>query len=427
MTARGGHYEDESAEERLGTRIDQYRLEAVLGAGGVGTVFAARDSSGGERTRVALKILRPELMHKTAMRVRFAREAELAQKLAHPAIVPVLSSGTTYDGAPYLVAELVDGATLEECRVERGGTLPLELVARVGDTLLDALAHAHAQGIVHRDIKPANVMLAADDAVRVLDFGLARVLEEDLAHGVTSADAVVGTAGYMAPEQAQGRWDLIDARTDLWAVGAMLYKLATGRDVHEAQTVQESLALAATKPVTSLAAPLPAAWSRLLLRALAFRREERFPNAAAFRAALADVAKGAPGPPLVSGVRPVMRARRTMISLAAAGVLLVSAGALVLSQRPHAQSVLSTSTVEPVRPVDTETAIRPADSEAPAATIHPLVPPTAPTSRRQLRVLGSASAAASASATVAAAQSMQTAPTAVPSPSAEGNPLDVRR
>lgn len=407
------------SEALLGTRIDTWRLEAVLGAGGVGTVFAARDATG---KRVALKLLHRELVDKAHVRARFFREAELAQKLSHPAIVRVIGSGTCEDGTPYLISELVEGPSLEDLRNESGGRLDIDLVQRVAIALLDALAHAHARGIVHRDVKPANVMLAADDSVRVLDFGLARVLEVDLAQGVTSADSVIGTAGFMAPEQAQGRWDLIDARTDLWAVGATLLKLAADIDVHEGQTVQENLALAATRGVERLAERAPhlsPQWIAVLERALAFRREDRFADAETFRDAI--VRPSPLNPTVNANVAPASRAVRNfmvpillVIAAAVIGFVALTYRAEALSPRPALSADVPRIHVASALVAPSLTAV------TPSALV--TTPPTSPPGRRDLPATTTVTRRSAPAPTATEAP-----PPATAAPSISRDPLDIRR
>lgn len=277
---------------RLGTVIaGKWTLDALLGDGGLGAVYRARHKNG---SRVAIKILHRERIHDRQWVGRFEREARLANKVDHPAVVRVLDDGKTDDACPYLVSELIEGENLEEAREAEGGVLPWEDVLAVADVLLAVLEVAHEKGVLHRDIKPANVMRTPDGELRVLDFGLAREAGETR-DGHTSYDAILGTVGYMAPEQAQGRWDLVDATTDLWSVAATILKLATGLDVHEADTPQTRLALAATRPAPPLASrgtTIEPAFATVIDRALAFTKSDRYRTAAAFRAALARATRG---------------------------------------------------------------------------------------------------------------------------------------
>jgi len=276
--------------DRVGAELGgAWTLDAVLGHGGTGTVYRARHRDG----RVAaVKVLHARLAGERGLVARFGREATLANKVDHPGVARVLEAGTTDDGCPYLVSELVIGETLEAERVRRGGALPAGEVKAIGGELLAILAAAHARGVLHRDVKPQNVVRAEGGDLKVLDFGLARE-SEGSGEGVTSLDAVLGTVGFMAPEQAQGRWDLVDEATDVWAVGATLLKLATGLDAHEGATPQERLAFAATRPVPRVASRAPdldPALADVIDRAMAYSRKERFASAEVMRRALDGVA-----------------------------------------------------------------------------------------------------------------------------------------
>ncbi|MEZ4400241.1 MAG: serine/threonine-protein kinase [Kofleriaceae bacterium] len=202
-----------------GTVLGRYRLGAELGAGGMATVYRARDLE--LRRDVAVKVLFPHLARKPELVRRFQREARAAAGLEHPNILRVYDVGD--DDAPFIVMELVRGHSLREV-AEAEGALPAELVAAIGALLCDALAVAHAAGIVHRDVKPANLMLADDGRLLLADFGVARIEDDDSL--VTRTGALLGTPSFMAPEQARGH--AADARCDLYSVGVTLYQLATG-------------------------------------------------------------------------------------------------------------------------------------------------------------------------------------------------------
>ena len=203
-----------------GTLAGRYQLEEVIGRGGMGTVYRAVDQVLG-RT-VAVKVLSGALADQDPTRVaRFEREARAAASLNHPGVVAVYDTGVD-EGARFIVMELISGRSLEQVMREEGALEPRRAAA-IGAEVADALAAAHAAGIVHRDIKPANVMLAADGSVKVLDFGIARASDSTT---LTGAASVVGTASYMSPEQAQGR--PADERSDIYALGCVLYALLAG-------------------------------------------------------------------------------------------------------------------------------------------------------------------------------------------------------
>jgi beta-lactam-binding protein with PASTA domain len=208
---------------RLGGR---YEIGPVLGYGGMAEVLRGRDVRLGRD--IAVKILRPDLARDPAFQARFRREAQSAASLNHPAIVAVYDTGEdTQNGmtTPYIVMEYVEGRTLREVLQTEGGVMPtraLEIVAGV----CSALQYSHAAGIIHRDIKPANVMLTPSGAIKVMDFGIARAVTAAAAT-MTQTAAVIGTAQYLSPEQARG--EVVDARSDIYSTGCLLYELLTGR------------------------------------------------------------------------------------------------------------------------------------------------------------------------------------------------------
>ncbi|MBZ0232038.1 MAG: serine/threonine protein kinase, partial [Deltaproteobacteria bacterium] len=204
-----------------GDRLGRYELGDELGAGGMASVYRARDSE--LRREVAVKVLFPHLAKKADITRRFQREARAAAVLEHPNILRVYDVGASAGTPPFIVMELVRGQSLREV-AEAHGPMLAELVACVGALMCEALAVAHAAGIVHRDVKPGNVMLADDGRLLLADFGVARLDDDDSL--VTKSGALLGTPSFMAPEQALG--NPVDARSDLYSVGASLYQLATG-------------------------------------------------------------------------------------------------------------------------------------------------------------------------------------------------------
>jgi serine/threonine protein kinase len=282
------------ARARVGTLLNEkWRIDSLLGIGGMAAVYGATHRNG---KRAALKMLHAELVADPALVARFLREGYLANKVEHPGVVSVLDDAYAEDGAPYLVMELLDGYSLERHTQTPANALQLSQVLKITDELLDVLAAAHAKGIVHRDIKPANLFLTRDGKVKVLDFGIARLAETSNEGGLTQTGAAIGTPSYMPPEQARGKWTEVDARTDLWAVGATMLALLLGQRPRRADTVQEELFVAMTAPMpstTSLCPHVPADVARAIDRAVAFERERRFPDATAMqlelrRAASAD-------------------------------------------------------------------------------------------------------------------------------------------
>jgi eukaryotic-like serine/threonine-protein kinase len=267
-------------EQRVGLVLNgKWRLDTLLGVGGMAAVYAASHRNG---NRVAVKILHPHCAIIENIRSRFQREGYVANKVEHPGAVRVLDDDTTEDGTPFLIMDLLEGETLEAC-FNRHGRLTFGDALAIGYRLLEVLAAAHAKGIVHRDIKLDNVFLTRSGEVKILDFGIARLAESSELHASrTRTGAMMGTPAFMAPEQALGRSNDIDAQTDIWAVGATLFKMLTGRYVHEANTMNEQLVQAATKPAPPLMSVLPHAppeLARVVDRSLAFHKSERFSSA----------------------------------------------------------------------------------------------------------------------------------------------------
>lgn len=272
-------------ETRIGQTIrEKYRLEKVLGVGGMAAVYLATHRNG---SRAALKILHPELAIHDVHRERFIREAYVANSIDHPGAVRVIDDDIADDNCPFLVMELLEGETLEGRRRRLGRLEPRE-VLRFAHALCDTLAAAHDHGVVHRDIKPENIFLTNLGSLKVLDFGIARVFHESGALG-TRTGAMMGTPAFMPPEQALGRRAEIDPRTDIWAVGATVFTLLSGQFVHQAESPEEMMVRAATEPAVPLAEvlpeiPLPIA--AIVDHALAFRRDERFVSAHVMRDAI---------------------------------------------------------------------------------------------------------------------------------------------
>ncbi len=267
----------------------KWRIDSLLGAGGVGSVYAATHRNQG---RAAIKILHSDLASDPEIVRRFQREGYAANGVGHPGVVQVLDDDVTDEGHVFLVMELLDGETLESHARAQGGKLPVVEALLLADAVLAVLEAAHAKDIVHRDLKTDNVFLCRDGTVKLLDFGLARIRETGAPpRSGTQLGAMMGTPGFMPPEQVRGRWDRVDARSDLWAVGATIYALVTGKRVHEVDPEHIDVFAAATKPVPSLAEALPTAAPgvvALVDRALALRPDDRWSSAAEMRAALAS-------------------------------------------------------------------------------------------------------------------------------------------
>jgi eukaryotic-like serine/threonine-protein kinase len=264
----------EPFEARVGSTLKgKWRLERLLGVGGMAAVYAARHRVG---SMVAIKILHPEIARSNELRLRFEREAMVMGRLEHPGAVSVLDVDVTDEGAPFLVMELLEGESLKE-RVVRGGHLPMPDLLRVADEALDVLAAAHGEGIVHRDVKPDNLFLTAAGPVKVLDFGIAQMREGAV---MTMVGERLGTLPYMPPEQVRG--SDIDGRVDLFALGAVMFRIIAGRRVHDVKTESDMLVAMSSEPappLVSVCATAPDGVCRVVDRALMFDRERRYPDA----------------------------------------------------------------------------------------------------------------------------------------------------
>src|SRR5882724_3906130 len=276
------------AEARLGRTLKaKWTLERLLGIGGMASVYAATHRN---QKRVAVKVLHPELSFNAAVRQRFLREGYVANTVQHAGAVSVDDDDLGEDGCAFLVMELLDGETLEARWERKGRRLPTPEVLALMDRVLDTLAAAHARGIVHRDLKPENLFFTRDAQVKVLDFGIARVRELSGATK-TQTGSLMGTPTFMPPEQARGRWEEVDARSDLWAVGATMFTLLSGEFVHMATTVNEALVQAVTQPARSLGSlrpELPSAVIAFVDRTLAYDKQARWPDALSMQTALRE-------------------------------------------------------------------------------------------------------------------------------------------
>jgi serine/threonine-protein kinase len=286
------------AQTRIGSILNaKYRLERVLGIGGMAAVFAATHTR--NKNRVAVKVLHRELALDAGLRERFLREGYAANSVEHPGTVRILDDDIAEDGAVFLVMELLEGETLDARWERKGRRLDAAHVAHLLHQLLDVLALAHAKGIVHRDIKPENLFLTREGTLKVLDFGVARLLER--AVSVTRSGGVIGTPAFMAPEQVLGKTKEVDAQSDLWSVGATAFTLLSGHYVHEAETAEEMMVFTASRPARPIGSVLPGvppALAQVVDRALAFSRLDRWPNARTMQAAVARAHRDAFGAPV---------------------------------------------------------------------------------------------------------------------------------
>ncbi len=269
---------------------DKYRIVRMIGHGGMGAVFEGENTR--IRRRVAIKTLHAQVSGKADVLERFEREAQAAGRIGSEHIVEVLDMGDLQDGTRFMVMEFLEGMTLGDRIVKQGRIPPRELVG-IMDGMLDGLGAAHAAGIIHRDLKPANIFLvrgrAQADFVKILDFGVSKfnVLNSE-EMSMTRTGAVVGTPYYMSPEQAKGA-RTIDARSDLYSTGVILYEAITGQVPFNAQTFNElifKIALESPPPPEQFVPTLDVGFSSIMRRAMAREPNERFQSAAELREAL---------------------------------------------------------------------------------------------------------------------------------------------
>jgi len=318
---------------QTGDRLGPYVIQSLLGMGGMGEVYRGRDTRLGRD--VALKVISPTRVSDQRLRKRFEKEARAASVLNHPSIVTIYDVGET-DGVPWIAMEWVEGDTLRHAL--GSGPMPLRQVVQLARQIAEGLAVAHAKGIVHRDLKPANVMITPDGRAKILDFGLARQTagggsdellsqEETLASPldeVTREGTVLGTVGYMSPEQAAGR--AVDFRSDQFSFGLIVYEMLSGRRAFDRQTPNETLAAVMRDDPPALASlrpGLPPKLEGVVANCLAKRPEERFASTRELAAALEAVSAGslALDAPTASQVAsatkplrpPAARARRALL------------------------------------------------------------------------------------------------------------------
>jgi Tol biopolymer transport system component len=332
----------------IGTRLGQYTIEARLGAGGMGVVYRAYD----ERLRriVAIKLVGDAGPASTPdEREKLLDEARAASHLSHPHICTVYEAGDT-GGRAFIAMEYVDGRPLAQLVPHDG--LPTETIVAYGTQIADALAHAHAHGVLHRDLKTANVVIGASGA-KVLDFGLARRVDPRSSDSVTQsvgavdAGIMAGTLAYMAPEVLLGQ--PIDARTDIWSLGVVLYEIATGGLPFKGQNQFELSAAIARDPVQPFPSHVPPALRSVILRCLSKEPAQRYQHAGEVRAALEAIQSGittvAAGPP---------RPRRRVWPFAAAILVVVAAilGWTLLGGRPGPWERGASGKLVPLRSTD---------------------------------------------------------------------------
>jgi serine/threonine protein kinase len=297
-------------EARVGSVLGgKWTLTRLIGVGGMAAVYEATHELG---RREAVKILHPEVARHEELRARFAQEARAVHRIKHPGVIDVTDVGTTQDGCPFLVMELCQGSSLADLllRHEVSREQGLDYV----DQVLDVLALAHEAGIVHRDIKPDNLFVLPDGRIKVLDFGIARVRHGTAAMVKTRTGTALGTPQYMPPEQIKGVD--VDHRADLFAVGAILWELLTGRDVHPSSSTQQLMLMMLTtpaEPLAKVASDVPEPLCRVVDRALAFESFDRYPDARTMQADLREARLGH-APPFAAGLVPASAGPRATVA-----------------------------------------------------------------------------------------------------------------
>lgn len=333
------------ARARVGITLrGKYKLDSVLGVGGMAVVYAATHRN---KKRFAVKMLHPELSMRQDVRDRFVREGYVANSIEHPNALAVLDDDVAEDGAAFVVMELLHGLTVDELWESRGHKLPPRAVLAIAHGLLDVLAAAHHKSIVHRDIKPANVFVLADGTVKVLDFGIAR-LRDAASKGATSTGMILGTPAFLPPEQALAKSSEIDHRTDIWAVGATMFTLLSGMLVHEGENGAQLVIQTATQPARSLAtaAPdVPRAIVSIVDQALAFEKVSRWSTAEAMRDAIESAHLSLFGEPLSKAPLAALMARGPVVGMPDLGMLQTAAAAAPPAGMPRDGALPNAPTV----------------------------------------------------------------------------------
>jgi len=318
-----------------GDRVGDFVLVEQLGTGGMGEVFLAEHESLGRR--VAIKVLHAEHRHNARMHERFAREARIAGRVVHENVVAVTELHALPDGRPYMVMEYVDGDDLATY-AENG--LSLVQYLSLATQIADALGAAHRAGVVHRDLKPANILVTDDGRIKLLDFGVARMVTNEEGR-LTQTGQIMATPGYMSPEQSTG--EPVDARSDIYSLGVMLWELAVGYRPFEGRSFGEWVLLHATREAmapsraerTQLRGEIPQALDAAILRCLAKRPEDRFATAGELRDALGAIAC-----PTTLAAEPAAPRRRWPLVVAGAAAIAAIAG---LSAARHVSKAIGPS------------------------------------------------------------------------------------
>ena len=330
-----------------GSRLGPYEIVSPLGAGGMGEVYRARDAR--LQREVAIKVLPAGFAHDPTRRARFEREAQAVAALSHTNILAIFDTGI-HDDQLFAVTELLDGETLRDRLA--GGALPVKAAIDIATQIARGLAAAHEKGIVHRDLKPENVFLVRNGQAKILDFGLATTPTgsshaTQTSAAMTEPGMVMGTVGYMSPEQVRGQ--TVDARTDLFALGAVLYEMLSGTRAFRGDTPADVASAVLRDELPDLATPrgdLPPALDRIVRHCLERDLGERFQSARDIVFALGTLSGSGPAPTMPASLATPAR-RSAVWKVAAASVIIGALGGVLLSTTASSwRTAAGTSTTE---------------------------------------------------------------------------------
>jgi len=439
---KGGRLDpNEPSDALVGARLGKYEVRRLLGVGGMGRVYEAWNPTISKR--VAIKVLADEIAMRPDAAARFQREARAASAVESPYIVEIYDAGCTDDGRPFIVMELLRGETLASVLSERGPLAAGE-VERIATQVMRGLERAHAAEIVHRDLKPDNIFLVDQDpeppVAKILDFGVSKFGHTAAQTNLTRDGAVLGTPSYMSPEQAQGEAD-VDARSDLWSVGAILYECLTGRLPFKGSSYEQIIVRICTTDAAALqtlAPRCPDGLAAVVERCMRRERGERFASAAEVLLALGQAGAGSPkrratqarvresttvgtastigttpnalGSPKAAGLK-----RRVAVGTAIAVVTVMSVFLLLLPPSPGDEA----SQPPPPSPLPSVTATE-IPSESETATVEPRIPPPV-----TVEATSSPSASGSVARPVVATRPPRAASAAAPAASVSAAPKPV--
>jgi serine/threonine-protein kinase len=360
-------------ERRIGEMLaGRYRLKGLLGSGGMGDVFAAESLV--LQREVALKVLRSEHAREKRSVARFLREARAAAKVSHPHVVHILDAGIDQSGIPFIAQELLSGEDLGTYLDRHGGKLGVEHALEIMRPVIDAMAVAHALGVVHRDLKPENIFLARDDEGRVvpkvLDFGISKIVDEATLEDRTQTGVIIGTPHYMAPEQIIGSREL-DGRVDVWALGVILFELMTGEipfGSRDDARIFMRIAIAEARPLDSLVPSASKDLARIVQRCLRRNIGERYPSAAELARDLKNLKESVP----------IEATQKLAIVAHEHTPLAIDPLDRAAAAHRAAQATVESSVAEALARLDVDPDAPP--SERPAAPTAVLAPPSTPAS-----------------------------------------------